>query len=115
GALQFLLPEAGVARLDRTEQAFFRREQEAGAVDVDAAAFQNEPAASQRGLDRGEPQRAGDLLRDRVVISPLGIFRPGVEERICDRNLTLRGNGEDRSVVACPDAIGRETEEANLF
>ena len=50
GALQIRARETGIARLNVAEQAFLRGEQQAGAVDVNAAAFENDSSFSGQRL-----------------------------------------------------------------
>ena len=76
--------EAGVALLDFGEEALLGGEQDACAVGVDGAAFEDDAAAVDFGLDLGEVVELGDAVRDLVVAAEVGVLGPGVELPVGD-------------------------------
>jgi hypothetical protein len=93
--LKVSLRESRIALLHFAQQALFRGEHQAAAIHVNAAAFQDHmvrlAAALGCPLTRGfslarnqrremlQLERAGDAVRDLVVIFPVGVLGPGVE------------------------------------
>src|SRR5260370_24010947 len=76
--------KAGIAFLNFGEEALFGGEEEAGAVGVDAAAFEDQAVGlSGRefdlGFELGDVVVPGDVLGDLVVAAPVVVLRPGVE------------------------------------
>ncbi len=61
---KLLLADAGVALLHFAEQALFRGEHGACAVDVDGAAFEDDAMVAVLGLDLGLEALHGVVLRD---------------------------------------------------
>ena len=104
--------EAGVALLDFGEEALFGGEEEAGAVGVDGAAFEDEAVglAVARGFDLGfelgHVVEFGDVVGDLVVAVPVVVLGPGVELPVGDGEVALRVFDEDGAGVAEPDAVG---------
>lgn len=116
GLLDLLLRDAGVALLDLGEEALFGGEEEAFAVDVDGAAFEDEAAglavgAGDLGAELFHTVEAGDVVGDLVVAVPVGIFGPGVELPVGDGEVAFRVFDEDRAGVAEPDAVGEPLVE----
>ena len=89
GASLGLVAEARVALLDRGEEALFGGEEDAGAVGVDGAAFEDDAmgclvrdgADGERdgGGDLGEVVEGGDVVGDLVVAVVVVVLGPGVE------------------------------------
>ena len=103
--------EAGVAFLDFGEEALFGGEEEAGAVGVDAAAFEDEAVgfsggAFDLGFELGDVVVFGDVLGDLVVAAPVVVLGPGVELPVGDGEVAGGVFDEDGAGVAEPDAVG---------
>ena len=102
--------DTGVAGLDVGEEALFGGEEDAGAVGVDASAFEDEPVLrsvgeGDCGLCAGHGIEAGDVSGDLVVVEVVGVLGPGVELPVGDGDLASRTRDEDRAGVAEPDAV----------
>src|SRR3989441_3821025 len=98
--------QSGVAGLHLgIEQAFFRREQRAATVHIDAAALENNLRLDQRKL---EPLRCA--LGDPVVFLPVLVLRPGVEMEARDGEALISAH-ENRSEVPRPAAVGRKGQK----
>ena len=108
--------EAGIAGLHRTQQAFLGGEQRAVAVDVDAAAFEDDaPAADAPAPTTGSFSFGMRRLRRGVVFGPVVVLGPGVEAPVGERDaagfLRVAFLDEDGAEVARPAAIGGHDEE----
>jgi len=110
--------KTGVAHLNaRMEQAFLRGEQSAAAVDVNAAAFENEAATGDFSGEEREAKGASGMAGDLRVATPIGVFGPGIEAESDDgeRSVCARGAriapDEDGAGIAGPAAVGREREK----
>ena len=105
-ALDLLRGKAGIAGLHGAEQALLGGQQESGAVDVDAAAFEHQA---------GTPSPHLEALRERgghgVVLLPVVVLGPSVEAPIGDGDFVPRILDEQRAVVAGPDAVGGAADE----
>ena len=106
-----LVAEAGVALLDVGEEALFGGDESAGAVDVDAAAFEDEAvrfAISVDGLGfaLGHVVMPCDVLGDLVVAAVVVVLGPGVELPVGDGVFACGVLDEDGAGVAEPDAVG---------
>jgi hypothetical protein len=60
--------QAGVPRLDRAEQALFRRQERTNAVHVDGAAFQNNAFSIPFGTPGSKLEAVRDGVRHRSVV-----------------------------------------------
>jgi hypothetical protein len=107
--------EAGVAFLNFGEEALLSGEEEAGAVGIDAAAFEDQAVGFgfgifgvgvDLGLELGDVVVAGDVLGDLVVAAPVVVLGPGVELPVGDGEVACGVFDEDGAGVAEPDAIG---------
>jgi len=107
--------QAGVALLNFGEEALFGGEEEAGAVGVDAAAFEDEAVGLgfgifgvgvDLGFELGNVVVSGDVLGDLVVAAPVVVLGPGVELPVGDGEVACGILYEDGAGVAEPDAIG---------
>ena len=103
--------EAGVALLDFGEEALFGGEEEAGAVGVDAAAFEDEAVGFagwefDLGFELGDVVVFGDVLGDLIVAAPVVVLGPGVELPVGDGEVAGGVFDEDGAGVAEPDAVG---------
>ncbi len=107
--------EAGVALLNFGEQALFGGEEDAGAVGVDAAAFEDEAVGlgvgvfgvgDDLGFELGDVVVSGDVLGDLVVAAPVVVLGPGVELPVGDGEVACGVFDEDGAGVAEPDAVG---------
>ena len=120
GAGLFRRAEAGVALLDLGEEALLGGEEDAGAVDVDGAAFEDDAAGpgfgvSGRsfGLNLGDVVELGDAVGELVVAAEVGVLGPGVELPVGDGEAggeifggAFRYFYEDGAGIAQPDAVG---------
>ena len=94
------------------EEAFFGGEEEAGAVGVDAAAFEDEAVGlavcglPDLGLELGHVVVPGDVLGDLVVAAPVVVLGPGVELPVGDGEVAGGVLDEDGAGVAEPDTVG---------
>ena len=122
-ALQLLARDAGVARLDRAQQALLGGQQRPAAVDVDAAPLEDDPARARvrrpaSAARRRRRSRRASQLADGVVALVVGVLRPAVELPVGQRDLTgvaVRSRlHEQRAEVARPAAIGRDAKEVDL-
>src|SRR5205823_11841520 len=110
---------AGVAGLHRAQEAFLGREEGAAAVDVDGAAFENDPAADpatalgELGLPLPAAEKPREPIRDGIVALPVPVLRPAGELPIDERDVAVLPADEERAEVACPRAIGRDPEEVD--
>src|ERR1700733_1013003 len=109
-----LVAQAGVAFLDFGEEALFGGEEDAGAVCVDAAAFEDDPMGLGFGISKGDLDLGfelgdvvvfGDVLGDLVVAAPVVVLGPGVELPVGDGEVALWVFYEDGAGVAEPDAV----------
>jgi hypothetical protein len=103
--------EAGVALLNFGEETLFGGEEEAGAVGVDAAAFEDEAVGFSGwefdlGFELGDVIVLRDVLGDLVVAAPVVVLCPGVELPVSDGEVACGVFDEDGAGVAEPDAIG---------
>ena len=105
--------DAGIALLDIGEQTFFGGEQNAGAVDVDGAAFENEALAVNSGLEGFHLEKLGDVRGNFVVVMPVRIFSPGVEAPVSEGNIVFCILYENRAGVTQPDAVSAPAMEAH--
>ena len=81
GLLQLLAADAGIALLHRAQQAFFRGEQQACAVDVDTAAFEHQIV--RRAIrQRDDGAASGETSNSRRTA---GSGRPAASRRISPR------------------------------
>ena len=80
--------QIGIACLYRTEQTLLSCEQQPEAVDIDAAAFQNDFLAAAAGMPGGATEFLGDFPCYPTVALPVVILGPGVEEPTDAANLT---------------------------
>jgi len=104
---QFLAPQTGIASLHRlAEQAFFGGQQKTPAIDIDAAAFKHDP-----GIEGSHLQPFCKKCRHPVVVTPIIVFRPAVENPICDADVALRTAHKDRAIIARPASIGAMAKE----
>ncbi len=97
--------EAGVALLDFAEEALFGGEEEAGAVGVDASAFEDEAVDGSVGeLDLGADLRdvvvMGDVHGDLIVALPVIVLGPGVELPVGGGEVAVGVFDEDGAGVA---------------
>ncbi len=111
GALDLLLGDAWVALLDFGEEALFGGDENAGAVSVDGAAFEDEAMlfavlTDDTGLELFDPVELGDVMRNLVVATPVVVLGPGVEVPVGEGELALRIFDEDGAGVAEPDPVG---------
>ncbi len=65
-------------------EAFFCGEEEAGAVGVNAAAFEDYAVVAYLRLELGHVVEPGDVIRDLVVAVVVFVLGPGVELPVCD-------------------------------
>jgi len=119
GALQLLAADSGVALLDLREEALLSGEQNARAVGVDGAAFEDYAmglrvgiGGKNFGLDLGEVIELGDVVGNLVVEMPVRVLGPGVELPVGDGEVGVGifdgANSllnKDRAGVAEPDAV----------
>ena len=103
--------EAGVALLDLAEQTLFGGEEEAGAVGVNAAAFEDEAVGLagwefDLGFELGDVVVPGDVLGDLIVAAVVVVLGPGVELPVGDGEVACGIFDEDGAGVAEPDAVG---------
>ena len=117
---------AGIALLHFAEQTLFGGEERALSVDVDRAAFEDDTVFF---MERADLASVGDVRHkaaDFFVVTPVGIFCPGIEAELCGEQagvvpLAFAGEGaratraENASGVAQPDAVGRPAMEADIF
>ena len=68
-----------IAFLHFAEQAFFRRQNRAGAVDVDGAAFEHDAAFRRERTEFLSVRSLRHQAADFFVVTPVGILSPGVE------------------------------------
>ena len=71
--------ETRITRLHFAQQALFRGEQRAQAVDVDAPAFQHHGAAAVLRLAHGQLQLGQNAAHGGIVLAPVVVLGPGVE------------------------------------
>ena len=71
-----------IAFLHLAEQAFFCGENRAGAVDIDGAAFEHDAFFGRERTDFLECAAFDIKDADFFVVTPVGIFRPGVEAEL---------------------------------
>jgi hypothetical protein len=121
--------EAGVAHLDLGEQALLGGEENARAVGVDGAAFEDdtvglitptrkfarrgprfglriEGSGRDNGLDLRDAVETGHVVRNFVVKMPVRVLGPGVELPVGDGEVVLLIFNKDRAGVAKPDTVG---------
>ena len=79
-----------IALLLFAQQAFFRREDGAGAVDVDRAAFENDASADRFRANLGGVGSLGHQAADFFVVAPVGVLGPRVEAELQGQR-ALRG------------------------
>ncbi len=116
-----LARDSGIALLHLAQQALFGRDQRAAAIDVDAAALEHDAVQlavdAQLGLPERHAQALGNLGAGGRVELPVVVLGPGVEaparrgDGRQSRLLRRIAADEDRTVVARPDAVGRDAEE----
>ena len=111
GLFELSFGDTGISLLDVGEEALFCGDNDACAVSVYAAAFENEAmlgavGEGHRGLRAGHGVEVGNVLRDPVVVQVVGVLGPGVELPIGDGDLVLWVLDEDGTGVAEPDAVG---------
>lgn len=106
GLLELLAADAGIALLDFREEAFFGGEQDACAVHVDGAAFEDEAMVADCGLEFGQAVELRHVVRNLVVSVVVRVLGPGVELPVGDGDLARGVFDEDGAGVAEPDAVG---------
>src|SRR5579863_6894270 len=119
-ALELLAAHAGIALLDVAEQAFFRGEQSAGAVDVDGAAFEHRQMMGavvelDGRLPGAHPEGFGGAGGNLIVEMPVVVFGPGVELPVGQGDVAFRVLDEDRAGVASPAAVGGPRVEGDAI
>src|SRR5439155_27116071 len=93
------------------EETSIGRQQRAGYVDIDRAAFDHEVR-----LDHLESVMRSEHLRDRIVEGKVTVLAPPRFEREVDRDLLLRWTvHEDKSVVANPRVVRRHREQLDAL
>ncbi len=104
-----------VALLDLGEETLLGGDEDACAVGVDAAAFEDEAVGfafrishgrRDLGLELGYVVVPGDVLGDLVVAVPVVVLGPGVELPVGNRQVALWVFYEDGAGVAEPDSVG---------
>jgi hypothetical protein len=98
---------SGITSLDVGEQAFFGSQEYARAIDIDAAAFED-----QVGFEAAELKPGGELSGYRVITLPVIVFGPAVEDPIGDSDFAGAFD-ENGAEVPGPTAIGGNLEEFN--
>ncbi len=111
--------QARVAHLDVAEQPFLGHEQQAVAVDLDAAAFEHDDAlpSGSVGSTRGSPVMRGDRRADLIVALPVVVLRPGVEAPVqrdgrCRRRRCTPVGAESRSQTRSVGTMCRRTRSS---
>ncbi len=117
--LKAFAADAGIALLHFTEQALFRREQDAVAIGVDGAAFKNDPMRRavefNRRLPLSQAEKFRCATRDLVIELPVVVLGPGIEAPIRDCKLTLLVPYKNRAGIAQPSAVGGPDMKADLI
>ena len=103
--------EAGVALLDLGEETLFGGDENARAVGVDGAAFEDETVGlavrgNDLGLELGDVVMFGDVLGDLVVAVPVVVLGPGVELPVGYGEVAFGVLDKDGAGVAEPDSVG---------
>jgi len=105
GSLQLLTGDTGVALLDLRQEALFCGDKGASAVDVYAAAFEDQAMTGNLWLALWHRVKAGYLLGDLVVATPVIVLGPGVEAPVGEGRFSSGGLSEDGAGVTEPDAV----------
>src|ERR1700688_3092481 len=132
---------ARVALLDFAEQTFFRGEDGAASVDVNGSTLEDDACVAVQRTDFLRVGGIGHQCADFFVVTPVGIFRPGVEAEVEGEEagrgsmwgqppkLALSGAegpvwpgearrlscDEDAAGIAKPGSIGGLAVEADIF
>jgi hypothetical protein len=105
--------EAGIAFLDRAEEALFGGEEEALAVDVDGAAFKDDAATVPEGVFGLEAGGAGGEFAGAVVAGPVVVLGPAVEVEFDGGAGGVGAVDEEGAEVAGPTAVGGGVDEGD--
>ena len=81
---------AGVALLHFAEETFFGGEDGAASVDVDGSAFEDDASVVRDGADFFNAGDVRHQAADFVVVTPVEVFRPGVEAEFIREQASLR-------------------------
>src|SRR5579885_2787630 len=104
--------EAGIALLRFAEETFFRRQQCAAAVHVNAAAFKYDSTAFVDRLEQAAFEYLAGASVDLGVLPVIGVFGPAVENEMIERNFACGIRDADGTRVAHPAAVGGDLQEA---
>src|SRR5262249_48327016 len=106
--------QSRVAGLHRVEETLFRGQQQALAIDVDAASFQNNAPLPELRLPGAQTERIAHLVRNGVVALPIGILGPGVEAPVGESDRALRRAEKYRPKIAGPGPVRGKPKEIDL-
>ena len=117
--LELLAANAGIALLHFAEQAFFGRQQDALAVGIDGAAFEDEPALltgkcrwlAAIGAVRAIPRRDPGIWSSRCQS---GYLAQALKRQLVMATWPCAIADEDRAGIAGPDAVGGPLVEADV-